>query len=113
MRAVRVVEHGGPLEALRVEDVAAPEPGPGEVLVEVAAASLNFGDLARCRGTVASVMGQVPFTLGMDVCGTVITVGDGVDGTWVGQRVVGMAQQSLGGIAEYAVCGVNLSLIHI
>ena len=107
MRAVRVVEHGGPLEALRVEDVAAPEPGPGEVLVEVAAASLNFGDLARCRGTVASVMGQVPFTLGMDVCGTVITVGDGVDGTWVGQRVVGMAQQSLGGIAEYAVCGVN------
>jgi len=107
VRAVRVVEHGEPLDALRVEDVAMPEPGAGEVLVAVAAASLNFGDIARCRGTVASVMGQVPFTLGMDVCGTVTAVGEGVDPARVGQRVVGMAQQSLGGIAEYAVCGVN------
>lgn len=107
MQAVRVTEHGGPLDALRVEDVPVPEPGVGEVLVAVSAASLNFGDLARCRGTVASVMGQVPFTLGMDVCGTVTAVGDGADPDLVGTRVVGMAQQSLGGIAEYAVCSAN------
>ena len=43
----------------------------------MSAASLNFGDIARCRGTVASVMGQVPFTIGMDVCGVVEAAGDG------------------------------------
>ena len=61
--------------ALVVADVPVPEPGPGEVLVAVSAASLNFGDIARCRGTVASVMGQVPFTIGMDVCGVVESAG--------------------------------------
>jgi NADPH2:quinone reductase len=106
MKAVRVVEHGAPLDALRVQDVPVPEPGPGEVRVAVAAASLNFGDIARCRGTVASVMGQVPFTIGMDVCGTVDAAGPGGE-EWVGRRVVAMAQQSLGGVAEFALCGVT------
>ena len=107
VRAVRVVVNGDPLDAVRVEDVPVPEPEAGEVRVAVAAASVNFGDLARCRGTVASVMGQVPFTLGMDVCGTVDAVGDGVDPAWLGRRVVGMARQSLGGMAEWACCPVN------
>lgn len=106
MQAVRVVEHGAPLDVLRVEDVPVPEPGPGEVRVAVAAASLNFGDIARCRGTVASVMGQVPFTIGMDVCGTVDAAGPGGE-AWIGRRVVAMAQQSLGGVAEFALCGVT------
>jgi NADPH2:quinone reductase len=106
VKAVRVVEHGAPLDALRLEDVPVPEPGPGEVRVAVAAASLNFGDIARCRGTVASVMGQVPFTIGMDVCGTVDAAGAGGE-DWVGRRVVAMAQQSLGGVAEYSLCGLT------
>src|SRR4029077_15098282 len=106
MRAVRVVQHAAPLEALELQDIPVPEPGPGEVLVEVAAASLNFGDIARCRGTVASVMGQIPFTLGMDVCGVVDEAGEGA-GEWVGRRVVAMAKQSLGGLAEFAVAPVT------
>ena len=106
MRAVRVVQHADPLEALEVQDIPVPEPGPGEVLVEVAAASLNFGDIARCRGTVASVMGQVPFTIGMDVCGVVTTVGDGAE-EWLGKRVVASTNQSFGGVADFALAGVN------
>lgn len=74
--------------------------------IAVSAASLNFGDIARCRGTVASVMGQVPFTLGMDVCGVVDKAGDGA-AEWVGRRVVAMTKQSLGGIAEYAIAPVT------
>ena len=85
MRAVRVVQHAAPLEALELQDIPVPEAGPGEVLVEVSAASLNFGDIARCRGTVASVMGQVPFTIGMDVCGVVDAAGDGAE-EWIGRR---------------------------
>jgi NADPH2:quinone reductase len=85
-----------------VEDIAIPEVGPGEVRIAVSAASLNFGDIARCRGTVASVMGQVPFTLGMDVCGVVDAVGAGAE-EWMGRRVVAMTNQSFGGMAEAAI----------
>ena len=106
MKAVRVVKHGDPAEALEVQDVPIPEPGPGEVRIAVSAASVNFGDIARCRGTVASVMGQIPFTLGMDVCGVVDAAGEGAT-EWVGRRVVAMTNQSLGGMAEFAVAPVT------
>ena len=102
MKAVRVVRHGAPSEALEIEDIPVPDVGPGEVRITVSAASLNFGDIARCRGTVASVMGQVPFTLGMDVCGVVDAVGPGAE-QWLGRRVVAMTNQSFGGIAEAAL----------
>lgn len=103
MKAVRVVRHGPPTEAIEVGEVPEPEPGPGEVRVAVSAASLNFGDIARCRGGVAAVMAEPPFTLGMDVAGVVDAAGEGAE-TWVGRRVVGMAKQSLGGMAELALC---------
>ena len=55
MRAARVVRHGNPTEAIEIQDdVAVPEPEAGGVRVRVAAASLNWGDIARCRGGVAS-----------------------------------------------------------
>jgi NADPH2:quinone reductase len=102
VQALRVVRHGAPAEALELVDIPVPEPGPGEVRIAVSAASVNFGDIARCRGTVASVMGQVPFTLGMDVCGVVDAVGDGAE-RWNGRRVVAMTNQSFGGMAESAL----------
>jgi NADPH:quinone reductase len=105
MRAVRVVAHGEPQDVVRVEEADEPTPGPGEALVRVGAGSLNFGDVARARGGVAMVTPAPPFTLGMDVAGVVEAVGDGLDASWVGRRVVGMAQQSVGGLAELAVCG--------
>ena len=104
MRAARVVRHSDPADAVVVEDVEVPEPGPGQVRVAVTAASLNFGDIARCRGGVAAVMAQPPFTLGMDVCGTVDAAGPGAE-EWVGRRVVGITPQSLGGLAEQALAG--------
>jgi NADPH2:quinone reductase len=106
LKALQVVRHGAPSEALEVQDVPVPDAGPGEVRIAVSAGSLNFGDIARCRGTVASVMGQVPFTLGMDVCGVVDQAGEGAS-EWVGRRVVAMAKQSLGGLAEYAIAPVT------
>lgn len=106
MKAVRVVRHGAPTVALEVQDIPVPEVGPGEVRVAVSAASLNFGDIARCRGTVASVQGQVPFTLGMDVCGIVDAAGDGAE-EWLGRRVVAMTNQSFGGLAEAALSSLT------
>ena len=96
------MRHGAPADALEVQDIPVPDVGPGEVRIAVSAASLNFGDIARCRGTLASVQGQVPFTLGMDVCGVVDAAGAGAE-EWLGRRVVAMTTQSFGGIAEAAL----------
>ena len=102
MRAVRVVRHGRPTEAIEVLDIPVPEVQPGLVRIAVSAASLNFGDIARCRGGVASVMAEPPFTLGMDVCGVVDAAGEGAE-RWLGRRVVAICFMSLGGLADYAL----------
>lgn len=107
MRAVRVRSHGNPADVVAVQDdVPIPEVQAGHVRIAVSAASLNFGDIARCRGGVASVMAQPPFTLGMDVCGVVESAGEGGE-QWVGRRVVAMCAQSLGGMAEFALAPVT------
>jgi NADPH2:quinone reductase len=102
MRALQVTRHGDPADVLAVNEVEVPTPGDGEVLVRVAAAGLNFNDIDRCRGRLVSVTKDPPFTLGMDLCGVVESAGAGAE-QWVGQRVVTVAKDALGGIAEYAV----------
>jgi NADPH:quinone reductase len=103
MRAVRVVRHGRPTEVVEVhDDVPVPDVEPGTVRVAVSAASVNFGDIARCRGGVASVVAQPPFTLGMDACGVVDAAGAGAE-QWIGRRVVAMCAMSLGGMADRAL----------
>ncbi len=102
MRAVRVIRHGEPGDVIEVQDIPAPDPGPGQVRVAVSAAPLNFGDLARCRGGIASVTTEPPFTLGMEACGEVDAAGPGGE-QWVGRRVVAMSVMSLGGMADYAL----------
>ena len=102
MRAVQVTRHGPPGEVLLVRTVEQPEPGPGEVRVKVSAASLNFNDIDRCLGKLVSVPTPPPFTLGMDVCGVVDAAGEGAE-SWLGQRVVAITKNALGGIAEYAI----------
>lgn len=106
MRALQVTAHGEPDQVLAVGDIDVPEPEQGEVLIRVAGAALNHNDLARCRGTLVSVAKDPPFTLGMDVCGVVVATGDGAE-EWLGRRVVAVAKDALGGIAEYAVAPVG------
>jgi NADPH2:quinone reductase len=102
MQALQVTAHGRPGEVLAIRTVDRPEPGPGEVRVAVAAASLNFNDIDRCRGKLVSVPTPPPFTLGMDVCGTVDAAGEGAE-AWLGKRVVAITKTALGGIAEFAI----------
>jgi NADPH2:quinone reductase len=106
MKAVQVLRHGRPAEVVSVTDIAPPDVGPGEVRVAVSAASLNFGDTARTRGGVATVMFKPPFTLGMDVCGVVEAAGAGGE-AWLGRRVVGMTKMAFGGMAEQAIVPVS------
>ena len=98
MRAAQVTEHGEPGAVVRTVDIPEPEVPEGSVLVRVSTASLNFGDIARSRGGVATVLAAPPFTLGMDVCGVVEAGPD----EWLGKRVVGITNMAMGGLAERA-----------
>ena len=100
MRALQVNQHGNPLDVLSVNDVEAPDAGPGEVLIKVSAAALNFNDILRAQGGLVSVPKPPPFTLGMDVCGVVESAGAGAE-AWIGRRVVAVSKDAFGGIAEY------------
>jgi NADPH:quinone reductase len=83
MRAVRFDETGGP-DVLRVAEVPDPEPGPGEVLVEVAAAGVNFIDTYQRSGAYPV---ELPRTPGSEGAGTIVAVGPEVAHRQVGERV--------------------------
>ncbi|WP_234354051.1 NADPH:quinone oxidoreductase family protein [Janibacter massiliensis] len=102
MRAWQVAELGEPAEVLRLREVPEPVPGPGQVLVEVAASAMNFADSLLCRGEY-QVKPPRPFTPGLEVCGRVLATGDGVTSPAVGERVLGSAALPAGGFADRAL----------
>lgn len=83
MRAIRVATNGGP-EVLELGEVEVPEPGPGQLLVDVAAAGVNFIDTYQRSGVYSM---QLPFTPGSEGAGEIVAVGPDVDGFSVGERV--------------------------
>src|SRR4051795_192965 len=88
MRAIQVQEFGGP-EVLKLADVPAPEPGPGEVLVRVSRAGINFADTHQRRNEYLAAA-QLPLVPGLEVAGVREDTGE---------RVVAMC--GTGGYAEY------------
>lgn len=106
MKAYQVHSHDA---APEIHDVAVPDPAAGEIRVRIHACGLNFADLLMVKGTYQDTP-QLPFTLGMEVSGTVDALGDGVTGLAVGDRVAVFGGQ--GGLAEYgcfdARCAVRL-----
>jgi len=87
MRAVRCLAYGEP-ESLVVADVPAPSPRAGEVVVDVAAASVNYPDVLLVRNEYQASIAP-PFTPGSDFAGTVRAIGPDVTGWAVGDRVCG------------------------
>lgn len=96
MKAIVITEPGGP-EVLAVREVPAPVPGPGEVLLDVAAAGLNRADVLQRRGNYPVPPGAPEYP-GLEVSGRVAAVGTGVEGLEVGADVVALL--SGGGYAE-------------
>jgi NADPH2:quinone reductase len=99
LKALIVHEHG-PLENLLLEDAQDPVPGPGEVLVDVHAASVNFPDLLVIGGTY-QILPKRPFSPGKDMAGVVAAVGAGVTRCKPGDRVA--AQNEYGAYAQKCV----------
>jgi NADPH2:quinone reductase len=104
MRAVVCKEFGAP-ELLLVEEVPDPEPGPGEVVIDVKACAVNFPDVLILQNRY-QVQPQPPFTPGSEVSGIVSAVGAGVDTPRVGDRV--FLSAAVGGLAEKALAPAEL-----
>jgi NADPH2:quinone reductase len=101
MKAIRMHATGG-TDVLRVEDVPVPTPGPGQVVIRVGAAGVNFADVYQRKGLYPA---PLPFTLGREGAGVVERVGEGVTTCRVGDRVV--SENVAGGYAEYAVAAAD------
>lgn len=102
MQALQVTRFGGP-EVLELHAVDTPDPPPGEVLVRVRAAGVNFGDIIIREGN-APVPVALPLIPGSEAAGTVEAVGDGVTTLGVGDRVavpIFVTGRLGGGYAEY------------
>ncbi len=102
MRAMQVTAYDTPLEMRELET---PTPGPGEVVVKVATCGLNFGDTLLIKGTYQEKP-PLPFTLGMELAGTISAVGEGVTDWQVGQRVA--AYSGFHALADYAAIPADI-----
>jgi NADPH2:quinone reductase len=97
MKAIQISETGGP-EVLTLAEVPVPTPGPGEVLIKVAAAGVNFIEIYFREGRYKAPLPLIP---GTEASGTVEKVGAGVEGFVVGDPVVSAGAR--GSYAEYAL----------
>ena len=107
MRAV-VYDRYGPPEVLRIEEIPTPTPGPGQVLVEVVATSVNLSDWEGLRGSpfyarIGGLRAPGRRTLGSDIAGTVTAVAPDVTRFRPGDEVYGDNLALLGGFAEHAL----------
>jgi NADPH:quinone reductase-like Zn-dependent oxidoreductase len=96
MRAVVITKHGGP-GVFEVQEKPDPALGPGEVRIDVAAAGINFADVMARMGLYPDAP-KTPCVVGYEVAGTILELGDGVEGLSHGQRVVAGTQ--FGGYAS-------------
>lgn len=107
MKAAQITSYGA-ADVLRVNEVARPAPGPGEVLVSVEASSVNGHDVIVRAGELKMVSGRrFPLGAGLDFAGVVVETGADVEGYRAGDRVWGMVhprkRHVTAGAAEYVV----------
>jgi NADPH:quinone reductase-like Zn-dependent oxidoreductase len=104
MTLVRAERFGGPEELTVVRTAPVPRPGPGQILLRVDAAGVNFADVMRRRNDPYPFPTTLPFTPGGEVAGTVEALGDGVEGPPIGTPVFALVgHDGSTGYAQFAV----------
>ncbi|MCZ6873215.1 MAG: zinc-binding dehydrogenase [bacterium] len=116
MRAVVIYDHGGMQQLTYETDFPEPEAGPGEVIVQVKASSLNYHDVFTRRG-MPGIKIPKPMIMGLDIAGEIAALGPGIDAWSIGDRVLLdpidrvkgglMGETILGGLAERCCAGVH------
>ncbi|MFI5606698.1 zinc-binding alcohol dehydrogenase family protein [Amycolatopsis sp. NPDC051903] len=104
MQAITIPEFGG-AQVLRFAELDVPEPGPGQVSLDVTHAGANFAEVLYRRGVVDV---PLPFVPGIEVAGRIRALGPGVEGLRAGQPVVALTIVDSGGYAEVAVTSADL-----
>ncbi|GAB3163585.1 zinc-binding dehydrogenase [Microbispora hainanensis] len=99
MRALQQTSLDGPQDMRLITDAPVPSPGPGEVLIRVTAAGVNFADISKAYGTFLDGP-RPPYLAGFEAAGDVVAMGEGVTGPRPGTRVTGVGN---GAFAEYMV----------
>ena len=99
MLAWRLHRLGEPVDVLQLDEFEAPKPSTGQVLIDVAAAALNFPDVLLCRGQYQE-RPEFPFSPGLELAGTVHAVGEGVSSLSPGQRVIALPLKPTGGLGQ-------------
>jgi NADPH:quinone reductase len=99
MRALQQTSLNGPQDLCLITDAPVPSPGPGEVLIRITAAGVNFVDISQARGAFAGGP-QPPYLAGIEGAGEVIGVGEGVTDVEPGAHVIGVGIGG-GAFAEY------------
>jgi NADPH2:quinone reductase len=106
VKAILIHETGSP-EVIRIEDIETPKPEEGQVLIQVAAAGVNYTDILARQGSYVTREAalELPAILGTEVAGVVVGLGEGVSSPSPGTRVAALVR---GGYAEYAVAPQEL-----
>lgn len=106
MLAWQVTGAGEPADVMHLAEVDVPRPGPGQVLVDVWSAGIGFADVLLARGRYPR-RPLPPFTAGLEFCGEIVGVGEGVSRGRLGERVVGLADSGHGSLARFAVAAAT------
>lgn len=105
MKAMQIVSFDGPASGLRYQEAPTPEPGPGQIAVDVDHAGVGYVEALFTEGLVPI---DLPWTPGLEVSGRVRALGDGVDGYRVGDAVVALTITGGGGYGQVAVAPAEL-----
>ena len=106
MKYIKIEEHGGP-EVLKLDSMPVPKPGPGEVLIRVAAAGVNRPDVMQRKGLYPPPPGATAVP-GLEVSGTVVSVGENVSEPAIGDEVCALV--ACGGYAEFCLASASICL---
>jgi NADPH:quinone reductase len=104
MRGLQQTSLNGPGDLRMITDVPVPVPGPGEVLIRVSAAGVNFADVSQARGTFGGGP-KPPYLAGFEAAGEVVAVGEAVTGVELGTRVIGVGYGAFAGYMVMAAAG--------
>src|SRR5258707_399748 len=96
MRALQQTSLNGPQDLRLITDAPVPVPGPGEVLIRVTAAGVNFGDISQARGTFLGGP-RPPYLAGFEAAGEIAAVGEAVTGLGTAARAIGAGIAGVGG----------------